>query len=457
MAWIERHPTSGRFKIAFRFEGRKYCKTVRVATEAEAERVAARVEETIDLVARGRVDPPPPACRDVAQFFLADGRPPTRPAAAPPTLEAFVREYLAARGNGVMEENSLATVRLHLRHFARVLGARFRLHTLEQSDLEGYVRKRTDPTGRRPVSGVTVRKEVASLRAAWNWAAAKKYVSGPFPNDELRYPKTDEKPVYRTRAEIERWLAGGNLDPAEAAAVWDALYLRKEEIAELLEYVKVHQSQPWVYPLLCTAAHTGARRSELLRLHPADVNFDNGQIEIHERKRSRVERTTRRVDMSPLLTEVLRVWLADHPGGPALFCQAGPIARSKKRSPATGYRGQGRRPTTKPGRAAPVHARIIPGPLPVTKDEAHDHLKRTLAGSKWSVLRGFHVLRHSFISCLAGAGTDQRIIDEFVGHSTEQQRRRYRHLVPDVKKHAIVSVFGPSPMPGPRDRPPSGR
>jgi site-specific recombinase XerD len=58
------------------------------------------------------------------------------------------------------------------------------------------------------------------------------------------------------------------------------------------------------------------------------------------------------------------------------------------------------------------------------------------------VLRGFHVLRHSFVSCLAAAGVDQRIIDEFVGHQTDEQRRRYCHLVPDVKQQAISRVFG---------------
>ena len=31
----------------------------------------------------------------------------------------------------------------------------------------------------------------------------------------------------------------------------------------------------------------------------------------------------------------------------------------------------------------------------LTRKEAHDHFKRTLAGSKWSKIRGFHVFRHS--------------------------------------------------------------
>ena len=65
-----------------------------------------------------------------------------------------------------------------------------------------------------------------------------------------------------------------------------------------------------------------------------------------------------------------------------------------------------------------------------------------LKDSRWSVLKGWHVLRHSFISSLASRGIDQRLIDEWVGHQTEAMRRRYRHLTPDVQQQAIRSVFG---------------
>ena len=44
-------------------------------------------------------------------------------------------------------------------------------------------------------------------------------------------------------------------------------------------------------------------------------------------------------------------------------------------------------------------------PTAVTKDEAHDHFKRTVEGSKSKVLRGYHVLRHSFASNLARRGS----------------------------------------------------
>jgi integrase len=58
------------------------------------------------------------------------------------------------------------------------------------------------------------------------------------------------------------------------------------------------------------------------------------------------------------------------------------------------------------------------------------------------MVKGLHVLRHSMISCMAAAGIDQRIIDDIVGHTSEDMRKRYRHLTPAVKNQAVISVFG---------------
>jgi integrase len=78
----------------------------------------------------------------------------------------------------------------------------------------------------------------------------------------------------------------------------------------------------------------------------------------------------------------------------------------------------------------------------LTLSEAHCHFKRTLKGSKWERIKGFHTFRHSFASNLANGGVDQRIIDEWMGHQTEEMRRRYRHLFPEQQRKAIDSVFG---------------
>jgi hypothetical protein len=43
---------------------------------------------------------------------------------------------------------------------------------------------------------------------------------------------------------------------------------------------------------------------------------------------------------------------------------------------------------------------------------------------------------------MAAAGIDQRIIDDIVGHTSEEMRKRYRHLTPAVKSQAVTAVFG---------------
>ncbi len=50
---------------------------------------------------------------------------------------------------------------------------------------------------------MTIRKEVATLRATWNWGEPMDLTTGRFPSKGLRYPKADEKPPFMTMAEIE--------------------------------------------------------------------------------------------------------------------------------------------------------------------------------------------------------------------------------------------------------------
>jgi hypothetical protein len=73
----------------------------------------------------------------------------------------------------------------------------------------------------------------------------------------------------------------------------------------------------------------------------------------------------------------------------------------------------------------------------------------TDAMQKWRVLKGCHVFRQSFISTLASKGMDQRVIDVLVGHSTDEQRRRYRHLYPDVMQKALPTCLAERPVPLP--------
>jgi integrase len=434
---------NGRFRLIFWYYGKQHTFTIGQVSEEEANDTAATVGNLLRGVEDGRIRVP--ATLDIVSFIRqrlatlgreSDVTPEPAPRPRDETTLGTLRDrYITTHSNGTIEENSLATVRLHFSNFCRAVGEGLPLAELSPEHLQDYISRRA----KSEISPVTIRKELATVRAAWNWGAPMKLTSGPFPMKGLRYPKGQEKPPFMTWAEIERGIAGGG-DPEE---LWECLYLELPEIGKLLAHVQGAARQPWVYPMFSFAAHTGARRSEMLRALVTDVDFVGNTVLIREKKRTRGKRTSRRVPLTPTLAAVLKDWLAVHPGGQYLFTQAQEVARSKKRSRTTGHKGEKARSTTYKGRMAGVKARSKrPGAGGLTKDEAHDHFKRTLAGSKWEVLRGFHLLRHSFISACASKGVDQRLIDEWVGHTTEEMRKRYRHLYPSAQQDALKTVFG---------------
>jgi integrase len=410
MAWLEQHRTSGHYHLCFRFGGKKYRRTLDTSDTKSAEATRLRFEENLVLLERGRFELPPDA--DLITFLLSDGKLAAPPVvASSPLLGDVFDRYLATCGNGSMEANSLEMLILHLKQIRRKLGDSFKLQQLSTSHLQEYVNTRIRVKGNKsiPLSTVSLQKEMAAFRACFNWAVQTGILEGTFPNQGLRYPKGEDKRPFTTWEDIERRIGRGGLAAGEIKKWWDCLFLDLGLVAEFVEFMATHGSKPWMYPMIATAAHTGARRSELVRLHVDDVDFQGKTILIHERKRVKGQRTTRRVPLTPFLESVLKNWLAkDHTGGQNLFFDH------------------------EDGKA-----------VPVTVDDAGWQFVLSVRGSKWSVLRGWHVLRHSFVSNLAAKGVDQRFIDEFVGHSTEAQRRRYRHLFPHQQRQVLCGVFGP--------------
>jgi integrase len=435
---------NGSYRVIFNYRGKQRAFTLGRVAEAEARAKAAQVDYLLMRLKQGLIEIPPGG--DVVAFFKHDGAPPAVPAQGPsalrpePTLADLRDRYLDTHANGTLELHTVRGIRRHFGHLARLLGESFPIRKLSLADLQGYVDRRAKAKGRRgTLNPVTIKKEIVTLRTAWNWGARMGIVSGRCPADGLRYAKGDEKPPFQTRAEIERQLPG--LPHPKADELWEVLYLTAAEVDRLLAHVKAHAAHPWIYPLLVTAAHTGARRGELLRMRTGDLDLPAGVVSFRERKRAHGRRTTRRVPLSTALAATLADWLKVHPGGPFLFAQAEVVGRSRKRSRSTGHLWKDR-PGSEKARRAGVRERERPGILPLTEDEARHHLNQTLAGSEWEVVRGYHIFRHSFISACASRGVDQRLIDEWVGHQSEEQRRRYRHLYPSVQADAIKSVFG---------------
>lgn len=435
---------NGSYRVIFRHDGKQHFVAIGKVTKAEAEAKAAQADYLLMRLKQRLIELPPGV--GVSDFILYDGKPAfvegeagvAANVAKSLTLASLRDRFLDARASG-REASTQKTSLIHFKHLAATFGEKFQLADLDQPGLQGHVTRRTAAG----VSATTVRKEVTTLRTAWQWAVHAGLLTGDYPNKGLVYPKEDELPPYQTFDEIERQVKAGGMTEAQADELWACLYLRPAEIAGLLAHIRANARHAWIYPLACFAAHTGARRSELLRMKPSDVDFEAATATIREKKRVKGRRSTRKAPLTPLLVEALKEWLAVHPGGQALFCHVGEVARSSKRSRTTGHKNGKDRPTTASGRMKSVSKRAeIPGPAPLTVDECHDHFKRTLAGSKWEVVKGLHTLRHSVASCLAAAGVDQRVIDDMLGHVSPEMQRRYRHLTPELKTKAVAAVFG---------------
>lgn len=414
MASLEQR--NGRFRLIFRLGGAKFSRTLRTTVPKEAAATLARLEDNLRRLELGLLTLPESA--DPVVFLLSDGRTAEGPRiVAVRTLRQLFDLYFASIPEGSLEEATISGMRIHVAHLYRILGERSAIQELELTRLQEYVERRSQEPGLRDgrVQPATVKKEIVTLRTAWNWAIHAKLLSRPFSARGLRYPKSADKPPFQTFGEIEQRIARGGIDPVQEVELWDSAFLTAKELSELLRYVKGNARHPFIHPMFAFAAHTGARRSEILRAEIHDVDFHSCTIQIHERKRIRGRYSTRRVPISPFLAQALSNWLKKHPGGKFLFPQAERLPRSRK---------------------------VRKAPEPLTISEAHTHFKNTLVSSKWEKLRGWHVFRHSFCTNCAAKGIDQRVINAWVGHQTEEMVQRYRHLIPNQQQDAIRSVFG---------------
>jgi integrase len=409
MAWLEKKGEV--FRIRFRFGGAKHLCALGTTDETEAQESLALFEANLRLIDRGIIEAPPQSA-DLGLYILSGGKHTQCPADVPRPKRATLKDlfdgYLTSFPKESKEENTWKTETIHIGHFRRLLDVNLPLVEVTQKTIQNYINARTRETGKyeKKVSRETVRKELGTLSSIWNsWGVVQRLIESPPPLAHLTYPKGKKKLKFKTREQIERVITRGRLSADARVELWHSLFLTLSEVEEFLNHVRDADRPAYVYPMLVFAAHTGARRSEIRRALVSDFDFEAKTILIREKKKDpTVDETHRDVPMSPRLEAAMQEWFAKHPGGPYAIC-------------------------TPTGRA-------------ITDDYATKIIAAATRGSKWAVIPGWHCLRHSFISNCAARGVDQRLIDDWVGHTTEEMRRRYRHLVPDVSKAALLSVFG---------------
>lgn len=405
MASLELDPDSGRYRVRFRYGGQEYKRSLRTKQQRIAQASLGQVEETLRMLELGMTSLPPEV--DEGAFIISGAR--VRKAKLQTisdlTLKQLFEVYDRELPKGAKEERTLAGEKLHFKHLLRHLKPSTRLSSIKSSLIQRYVELRSKDQFRgRLISPDTIKKELTTLRLVWNWAKAQGYVQSDPPINRIVYPKRDEKPAFMTMKEIRRVLERGSVSKEAEAELWESLYLTREEVDCLLQHVSNQSLPAFVYPMFVLVAHTGLRRSELLRAQRVDFDFEGRTVAVREKKRSRKHALSfRRIPMSGLLGKVFKTHLSESKGSEFALHKAGDISLSI--------------------------------------DAADYYFEAALKDSSWEKVRGFHVFRHSFASNAAAEGIDQRMIDSWMGHQTEEMQRRYRHLAPDGQQSAIDTVF----------------
>lgn len=238
MAWLEIE-SSGVYHIGFRFGDRKFKRSLRTTDEREADAARVRIEENIRLVERGRLELPPAA--NVATFLLSDGKLEAPVSILKPvSIADLFSRYRSELPASVLEPNSLATIEIHLKHLARLIGRSIPLTQVSTTTLQRYVDQRAKEKGRggRTISPTTIRKEMTTFSSVWNWGWTRDYVEGRFPSRGLKYPKSTDKPAFQSWEQIERRIECGGLTDAQIKELWDSLYLNVDQIREALKHVQ---------------------------------------------------------------------------------------------------------------------------------------------------------------------------------------------------------------------------
>jgi hypothetical protein len=182
MAWLYQDPDSQNFKVCFRFRGRAYKKAIKTKARSEAEIILGGVTRTLFRIEQNLLELPPGA--EIVTFVMSDGKETEKQSVQKAvTLQELIDQYISACSIGSMEDNSLATVKLHLRHFVQTFGKEFAIDDLTLGDLQGHVGRRAKKNGirNRPLSATTMRKKsqryglpgTGVCRPAWSRALSR--------------------------------------------------------------------------------------------------------------------------------------------------------------------------------------------------------------------------------------------------------------------------------------------
>ena len=351
------------------------------------------------------------------------------PAAAPPTLAEYLPRWLAGRRN--LAEGTRRSYAAHLRiHLIPNLGPvrvdRLRLAHLndmvdaieDRNTLIRTARTSRDPKrqaavkGMRAVGPATLHRIRATVRKALNDAIRTQLITAN-PASHLELPSSRRpKPVVWTAERVARWQATGVVP--SAVMVWTPA-----QTGQFLDTAADHR----LYALFHLIAHRGLRRGEACGLHWTDLDLDNGHLTVTwqivqygwatELKAPKTEGSERVVALDEGTIASLRAHRTRQ--------------KAERLAAGTGWTDTGLVFTKQDGTA--LH------PATVTD------LLHNLTGAAGLPLVRLHDLRHGAATIALAAGTDMKVVQDMLGHSSiTLTSDTYTSVLPEIARAAAENT-----------------
>jgi integrase len=383
---------------------------------------AILIGDVIEEATTSRV--PPPSVAEMATRLRTG-----TPTAAPPTLAEYLPKWLAGRRN--LAEGTRRSYEAHLRlHLVPNLGPvrvdRLRLAHLNDmvdaiEDRNTLIRaarasgdreRRAAVTGMRTVGPATLHRIRATVRKALNDAIRAQLITAN-PASHLELPSGRRpKPVVWTAERVTRWQATGTVP--SAVMVWTPA-----QTGAFLDAAAEHR----LYALFHLIAHRGLRRGEACGLHWTDLDLDNGHLTVTwqivqygwatELKAPKTEGSERVVALDADTVAALRAHRTRQ--------------RAERLAAGAGWTDTGLVFTKEDGTA--LH------PATVT-----DLLHALTAAAGLPPVR-LHDLRHGAATIALAAGTDMKIVQEMLGHSSiTLTSDTYTSVLPEIARAAAENT-----------------
>lgn len=382
---------SGKYYVSFSFRGQRFKRSTGTENLSRARRLQRIIDGRVEELKSGLAEVPHGVS---LPDYVFDNQTEPDPDEEPEStmLQEFTRSYLREAAPPNRAESTYNTERIHLEHlrdFAEEEGV-VQVANLDGDFFEAYKRSRYE----EGLKNSTINRELTTFRIMFNLAIKRGLVESN-PVKGVKQLKEDSSFTrFRTGDEIRRMVDSGRYTDEQIKEARRYRYLTQEELKRLLEMAKDSE----IHAFIAVAAYTGMRFSEIRRLKWNDVDFVSQKILARGYKGSQTEvESARHIPIHPALIDILQqhrqegssAWLFSDENG--------------ERHP---------------------------------KDFYYWRLQKLTDGTEFEGVR-FHTFRHSFASNLAIKGVDQRLIDEWMGHQTEEMRKRYQHLFPEAQRKEI--------------------